>query len=180
MKATRGQIVREARELFREHGYSGASMQDLADRVGLKKPSLYTRFASKEALVSEVLTLTIEETFADLPAESDHWIASYEAVLARIAGNLGDRKRCVGFHLAHGVSPETPEAASAVRDYFNALRERIAGILRHGMSADRAQEIATDALVRLEGATLWIITTDDRGPMQRALAALLAEAKALT
>jgi TetR/AcrR family transcriptional repressor of nem operon len=179
MKATLGQIVREARELFREHGYSGASMQDLADRVGLKKPSLYTRFASKEALVSEVLALTIEETFADLPAEANDWVASYEAVLMRIAHNLGDAKRCVGFHLAHGVSSDTPEAATAVRDYFNALRDRIAGILGQGMDEDRAYEIATDALVRLEGATLWIITTDDRRPMQRALATLLAEARSL-
>ena len=54
-------IVDEARELFRNRGYAGMSMQDLAERVGLKKPSLYTRFASKESLVPEVLALTLAE-----------------------------------------------------------------------------------------------------------------------
>jgi TetR/AcrR family transcriptional regulator, transcriptional repressor for nem operon len=53
-------IVSTARELFRSKGYAGASMNDLADAVGLKKSSLYVRFPNKEALVPAVLDLTLQ------------------------------------------------------------------------------------------------------------------------
>jgi AcrR family transcriptional regulator len=49
-------------QCFREGPY-GASMQDLAERVGLKKSSLYMRFPNKEALVPAVVDLTLHETF---------------------------------------------------------------------------------------------------------------------
>jgi TetR/AcrR family transcriptional regulator, transcriptional repressor for nem operon len=180
MKATLDQIVAEARELFRERGYAGASMQDLADRVGLRKPSLYTRFPNKESLVPEVLALTLDETFADLHEESSEWIVEYEAIIRRIAVTLSDRQRCIGLHLAYGVSGETPLAATAVREYFAALRDRIARVLARGVGADRAEDLATDALVRLEGATLWIITSSDVRPMERAVSSLIDEAKRLS
>ena len=54
-KVSRDKIIHAARELFREKGYAGASMQDLADEVGLRKASLYMRFPNKESLVPEVL-----------------------------------------------------------------------------------------------------------------------------
>jgi TetR/AcrR family transcriptional repressor of nem operon len=177
MKATLDQIVLEARELFRERGYAGASMQELADRVGLKKPSLYTRFPNKEALVSDVMALTFEETFADWPEDCHEWMPMYETIVHRIAATLSDRKRCIGLHLAYGVSETTPAAAAAVRDYFAALRDRMADILSAGVGLERARDMATDALTRLEGATLWIVTADDMRPMERAVAALIAEAR---
>jgi TetR/AcrR family transcriptional repressor of nem operon len=179
MKTSLEQIVLEARELFRERGYVGASMQDLAERVGLKKASLYTRFPSKESLVEPVLALTLEETFSDLDGDAGDWLARYEAVLKRIAAELTDRRRCVGLHLAYGVQADAPDALGAVQNYFNALRDGLVAILRYKLSAKRAATVATDALVRLEGATLWIVIENDPHPMQRALKTLIAEARAL-
>jgi TetR/AcrR family transcriptional regulator, transcriptional repressor for nem operon len=180
MKTSIEQIVSEARELFRERGYAGASMQDLADRVGIKKASLYTRFASKEALVAPVLQLTLEETFAQPTARPVDWLAAYEDVLRRIAEALCDRVRCVGLHLAYGVGDDAPDALRAVRDYFAALREGLAAILRLKLDTKTANSMATDALVRLEGATLWIVVSDDAKPMRRALKALIKEARELS
>jgi AcrR family transcriptional regulator len=178
MKTTLEQIVVEARELFRERGYAGASMQDLAERVGLKKASLYTRFASKEALVAPVLALTLEETFAGGKSDPSDWLEAYENVLKHIAAALTDRVRCVGLHLAYGVGDDAPDALKAVRQYFTALREGLAVILKQKLGAKLAGTVATDALVRLEGATLWIVVAEDAQPMQRALKALIAEARA--
>lgn len=178
MKATLKDIVVEARELFRRHGYDGASMQDLAERVGLKKASLYTRFPNKEALVPEVLALTLAEASEGLPDHGDDWRAQYAEVLKRFAGTLTDARRCVGLHLAYGVSSATPAAQTAVRDFFKAQRDGIAAILAHGMSAEDADATAADAMARIEGATLWLATMEDEGPMRRALTELIAAQKA--
>ncbi|PIC00998.1 TetR/AcrR family transcriptional regulator [Caulobacter sp. X] len=174
MKATLKDIVIEARELFRRHGYDGASMQELAERVGLKKASLYTRFPNKEALAPEVLKLTLAEASSGLADDVD-WRARYAAVLTRFAETLIEGKRCVGLHLAYGVSNDTPLAQAAVRDFFKVQREGLAAILTSGgMPAGQADATAADAIARLEGATLWLATMNDEAPMRRALAELIA------
>jgi AcrR family transcriptional regulator len=46
-QATRDEIVAAAWDLAREHGLTGLALRDLARRVGMKAPSLYSYFASK-------------------------------------------------------------------------------------------------------------------------------------
>ena len=41
-------------ELAAQHGLGHVSMNMIAERVGIKKPSLYNHFASKEALIEEL------------------------------------------------------------------------------------------------------------------------------
>jgi AcrR family transcriptional regulator len=50
------EILAEATRLFAERGYEGASMGDLAERVGLRKASLFHHFPSKDVLYATVLT----------------------------------------------------------------------------------------------------------------------------
>ncbi|NVN37747.1 TetR/AcrR family transcriptional regulator [Komagataeibacter swingsii] len=168
MKTTLRNIVMEARELFREHGYDGASMQDLATRVGLKKASLYTRFPNKESLVPEVLALTLEETVEGLPDPQDDWRLAWQTMVGRIAKTFETRKRCVGLHLAYGVTSVTHEAQAAVSQFFASLREQMAQILRAGEIPD-PDAVAADTLAQLEGATLWITTSGDMAPLRRAV-----------
>ncbi len=54
------EIVAEATRLFAERGYEGASMGDLAERVGLRKASLFHHFPSKDALYATVLRELLE------------------------------------------------------------------------------------------------------------------------
>jgi TetR/AcrR family transcriptional repressor of nem operon len=180
LKVSRNNIVLAARELFRERGYSGASMQDIADRIGLKKASLYTRFEHKEALVQEVLQLTLNETFDDQKLSGLAWNAAYSVAIKSIAAVLTDRKRCVGMHLAYGVGAATPEAQAAVRSYFMQLRGRLVGILSQATSREHATEMASDAISRIEGATVWLTTLDDVSPMRRAVKSILADAEEIT
>lgn len=52
---TAARILDAAEELFAERGYRGASLRDVALRVGLRIPSLYNHFPSKDALYAAVL-----------------------------------------------------------------------------------------------------------------------------
>jgi TetR/AcrR family transcriptional regulator len=54
------EIVAEATKLFAERGYEGASMGDLAERVGLRKASLFHHFPSKDVLYATVLGHLLE------------------------------------------------------------------------------------------------------------------------
>ena len=64
---TRKLILRTAREMVLTRSYLGLSFQDLADRVGIRKASLYHHFASKEALGLEVVADSLKkfETWRD-------------------------------------------------------------------------------------------------------------------
>ena len=48
-------ILDAAEALFAERGYEGAALRDVAERVGVRAPSLYNHFESKEALYAAVL-----------------------------------------------------------------------------------------------------------------------------
>jgi len=60
-KLRKEEIVAEATKLFAERGYDGASMGDLAERVGLRKASLFHHFPSKDILYATVLAELLAE-----------------------------------------------------------------------------------------------------------------------
>ncbi len=62
----RGELRREsllaaAREVFLEHGFSGASIEDVVGRTGGSKASLYSYFGSKEGLFGEMVSAGCKE-----------------------------------------------------------------------------------------------------------------------
>lgn len=65
-KLRKEEIIQEATRLFAERGYEGASMGDLAERVGLRKASLFHHFPSKDALYAAVVGQLIERIAAEI------------------------------------------------------------------------------------------------------------------
>jgi len=177
MKVTKHALVAAATELFRTKGYSGMSMQDLADRIGLRKASLYTRFPNKESLVPDVMGAVLEEAFAGSQVEGRSWNEAYATTIRSIADGLLRNKRCVGLHLAYGIGDETPLAKQAVVNFFQAHLDRLTAILVDAVPRETAQELAADAMARLEGATLLVALLNDRQSMERAVRAVLKDAQ---
>lgn len=50
------EVLRAALQLFSERGYGGASLRELARRLGMSQPSLYAWVDSKEQLVGQIIS----------------------------------------------------------------------------------------------------------------------------
>lgn len=63
----RSEILTQATRLFAEQGYDGTSVQEIADAVGIRKPSLLYHFKSKDELRENVLAEMLAHWNAVLP-----------------------------------------------------------------------------------------------------------------
>ncbi len=66
------QIVAAARELLEDEGVDGISMRRLGQRLGMKAPSLYKHFPSKEALEATLISIGFEEQAELFQAALEH------------------------------------------------------------------------------------------------------------
>ena len=62
---TRQRILDAAAKVFREQGYAGATLAEIAAAAGTKAGSLYYHFESREALVEEVLDEGLDRAFVE-------------------------------------------------------------------------------------------------------------------
>jgi AcrR family transcriptional regulator len=67
------QMITVAEEMFAERGYQAASMDEIAERVGVSKPMLYEYFGSKEGL----FVACIRQARAELLAVSTESLAGH-------------------------------------------------------------------------------------------------------
>lgn len=81
-EATRQRVLTAARELFEAHGYEGATIRDIARRAGVAVGSVFTTFASKDEILSEVMQARLEALYAEL-----------ERVMPHLRGSTADRLR---------------------------------------------------------------------------------------
>src|SRR3954451_7975812 len=94
MSSRREELMRVAARLFAEQGYQGTSLADLAEELGIQKPSLYHHIASKEDLLWEVAVegaRAFHEALDAVPAgapAAERIRLALRAHLAVVAGQL--------------------------------------------------------------------------------------------
>ncbi len=133
---TRNRILAAARRVFAKHGYTGASLDEVAANAGLTKGAIYWYFASK----SEVLLALVEERrerqARTLPGavrrftESDDPVAALTAVLKEqmeLCRQNQEWPRLVVEFLAESRDP-------AVRERFQLLVRRRQEIIRDAIA----------------------------------------------
>ncbi len=89
VEAKKDQIHRIACKLFREKGFHGASIRDIAEAVGLLGGSLYNHITSKDDLLWEVVDDAAERFFAAIAPIAESQLGSLQKLRAAITAHVG-------------------------------------------------------------------------------------------
>jgi len=157
----KAEIIQAAAQIFREKGYHGASMQDIADAVGLQKASLYHHVTSKQEILGEILDQALDRLISDLEPIANSKLPADERLrqavrlyLLRMAENAD----LAAVLLLEYRSLEPPQRAEHIqrRDRYERLwRKIIREGIAEGLFASSDEMTTTFALL---GVQNWSIT----------------------
>lgn len=180
--AERAALVPALAEVFRAHGYEGASLARITEGTGLGKGSLYHYFPGGKEEMAQAVLAHIDgwfelNVFAPLREEAPADAAAGVARMFDECGNyfLSGRKVCIVGVFA--LSSTRDRFALAVKNYFTAWAGALHGaLLRIGHAALPAAELAEDTVGAIQGALVLARAVDDPEVFIRTLARLRARA----
>ncbi len=158
-------------EVFREHGYDGASLAVISAATGLGKGSLYNFFPGGKAEMIDAVLAEIRKVFDETIFDPLAGEGGSEEPLGAMFSKVGryfldgDRVCLMGALALHDPHKTF---AGVVRDYFHRWIEVVATRLRElGWSPDKAQAEAEEIVANIQGAIVLTRATGDRGLFQR-------------
>ena len=160
-------------EVFREHGYEGASLTRIGQATGLGKGSLYNFFpGGKEEMAAAVLahiaTWFEENVFAPLRDERPFDGIGRMLDAADLYFQSGGRVCLVG---AFALDDSRNRFVAEIKSYFGNWVACLAGALeRAGHDGLRAHQLAEETVAAIQGALTLSRAFDDTAVFSRALA----------
>ena len=191
--ATRARIVRAAAELFAAQGYMQTSIEQIAARAGVARPTVYTAFTGKAALLKDAVDLLLAGDDAPVPVRDRPWFQ--ELLHQRDPRRLLDLEARNDRMINERIAPlhEAMRNASATDDDIATLHATIkqqrhtgARIVAGQLAAlgalrdDLDLDTATDILWLLKDPALYTALVVDRGWPAERYEAWLAHAMQLS
>lgn len=177
---SRDDLIARLGDVFREHGFEGASLSVITEATGLGKGSLYNHFpGGKDEMAAAVLdhvdSWFEREVYAPLREARD----AHAAVAAMFAAvgtyfRSGGRVCLVG---AFALDATRDRFAVAVQDYFARWVAALAACLKRGGAKD-AQLRAETAVAGIQGALVLSRALNDTAAFTRQLRQLQDQATA--
>jgi len=170
------ELAGKALELFRQQGYEGTSLTDLAAASGLEKASLYYRFPGGKKDIALAAAAHVGLWFEANIFAPLHGPGSPSDRIKTVARKLrifyaDGAKPCVLDSLTLRGGP--PELAAALSNAYKAWLESFASIAREsGLNRRLAEERARQALIQIEGSLVLSRVTGNRKIFLDALSAL--------
>jgi len=147
--AVRAEIVEAAWALGREHGLAGVTVRDVAERIGLRAPSLYTHFESKmsiiDAMFGQAWTAYLEvirEVDQNLPPQPRAALATVARTFFDFAAADPVRYQLMNQRTVAGFNP-SPEAYAPSVEVLGRLEDTLRSL---GITEPAARDIFTATL----------------------------------
>jgi len=143
---------------FAEKGYLGASIKDIADRLGVRQASLYYYFPSKEAALAAICELGVKDFIENLREILSRDVPVADKIRAAIANHLmplrthpdADYIRVFIRHRHELPDGLRQKIAALARDYQNLIETLfVDGIASGALKNDLNPQRATLALLGL-------------------------------
>lgn len=152
------QILEAALAVFGEQGLAGARIDDIAERAGISKGTVYLYFASKDDLFREVLRDTFAEMLEIASAVED--TASAKADLKTFCRNYWTFLRSSRFETVYRlVMSEIHAFPELSRDYSvevkDPIKQILTRILNHGVKTGEFSKGNNTVRARMLLALLW-------------------------
>lgn len=131
---TRASILAEARTVFARKGYAEAGLREIATAAGIKAPSLYAHYSSKDELYQAVYAQVTEEHVAYFDAlagaaAGEPPLERLEQILRGIESYYRDHPELAEFSLRAAIT-ETGAAGSPLRTIFLDTETGLASAVR--------------------------------------------------
>ncbi|GAA3438572.1 TetR/AcrR family transcriptional regulator [Kutzneria kofuensis] len=130
------EAVADAMALFWERGYEATSVQDLVERTGVGRRSMYDTFGDKHSLYLRALDRYIgmtEDGFRRSAASAADGLSAIRALFAAILeSDDKDLRGCLIVNSSTELGPTDDDAAERLRRHLDVSREALDAQVRRG------------------------------------------------
>ncbi|MEE2978866.1 MAG: TetR/AcrR family transcriptional regulator [Pseudomonadota bacterium] len=150
-----GDAVRDAMDVFWDHGYEGASLPDLMAGTGLSRGSLYKAFGDKKTLLLAALDLYMADGLkatADIlsqPGPVRDAIRDSLLRYARLSVGEEGRRGCLAVAMTTELAARDADVAERTGRMFRRLQQLYAGAIVRGQASGEIAEQDEQVLARL-------------------------------
>lgn len=147
---TRRKVLEAARDLFNEIGYEETTIRAVAERAGVSVGSVFTTFASKADVLSQVMDDRVDALYAELEHVARHMRGSVvDRLCSLFAIHYDFECRRVRLFLAHIAASYSPSLEPSTVPYGRNARfkDMIVDMLRDGQAKGEVHQDADLGLV---------------------------------
>jgi AcrR family transcriptional regulator len=164
-EAKRNAVLRTAVQMFNERGFHQTSLDDVAARLGVSKPTIYHYLGNKDQVLLECVTIGLSQLIAaaeaarSTPGSGADRLTSFLRRYAEV--NMDDFGRCVIRTSEEALAPDSRQQFRALkRQIDSAMRELIEEAMADGSVAPGDAKLLGFALA---GALNWPARWHDPG-----------------
>lgn len=156
------QLLEVAVRVFGEHGYAGASLENIAQEVGISAPALYRHYPSKKSLYLAALAHTGDRMFPEwerIAAEAPNALTAFARIGASYQRTMREEPHLLQMRFrALNATDEPDVLALALKNHLRA--QKLAGGLAARADAEGALPPGLTQAIVTAGFMAWGALTD--------------------
>ncbi|MBW2244775.1 MAG: TetR/AcrR family transcriptional regulator [Deltaproteobacteria bacterium] len=161
-EATRAAILEEAEAVFAERGFDGTRLEEIAERVGIRRPAISYYFVGKEALYDAVLEALVGGLYERIRVVLERPVSLLERIEAAVTtwvDYVGARPtfaRILLREVAAGQGGRIPGIARHIEPFFDLVR-RLEAESEGDPLADDSPINAVHFASTIAGSTIFLV-----------------------